>query len=190
MITKQQITGLILAGGQGSRMGGVDKGWVNYQGAPLIQHAISALAPQVTELCISANRELARYQQLGYIVVEDIIKDFAGPLAGIHAGLAQASTDWVATIPVDSPHISQDLVAKLVACQQQTEAEVIFASDGEFPQPVFLLLQKSLLASLATQLNSGDGKIMRWVKQQKHAECVFTDKRLFENKNSPDDLKV
>ena len=190
MLQKRQITGLILAGGRGSRMGGRDKGWISYQDQPMIQHALAGFSPQVETVIISANRELTRYQALGQPIVEDVISGFAGPLAGIHAGLQHCKTEWMATIPVDSPHIRADLIALLISAQQQSKADIIFASDGEFPQPVFLLINVALLPSIEVQLQLGDGKIMRWVKQQNHSECVIRDKKLFENKNKPEDLQI
>lgn len=191
---KTTITGLILSGGQGSRMGGVDKGWVTYQGKPMIEWAVAGLQPQVDKLMISANREVARYQSLGFPTVSDHhheLGEFAGPLAGIYAGaVASSSADWMITIPVDSPYLPEDYVAQMVRAQQHKNADVIVATDGEYPQPVFLLLRPTLAPTIAKQLSAGNGKIMAWVRSQDFKWCQFDHNRMFENKNKPDDLLI
>lgn len=171
-------------------MGGIDKGWVEYQSQPLIQYALDNLAPQVNRIIISANRELDRYQSLGYPIVQDQYTDFAGPLAGIHAGLAAADTEWVLTIPVDSPYLPDHYAKHMIKTQITHQVDVVYASDGEYPQPVFLLARTSLAPTAAQMLSMGDGKIMRWVRARSYAKCILTDPRMFENKNRPEDLSI
>lgn len=175
-------------------MGGVDKGWVTYQSKPMIEWAVAGLQPQVDTLMISANRELARYQSLGFPIVSDQhreLDEFAGPLAGIYAGvMASSSADWIITIPVDSPYLPEDYAAQMMRAQQHKDADVIVATDGEHPQPVFLLLRPTLAATIAKQLSAGNGKIMAWVRSQHFDWCQFDHHRMFENKNRPDDLLI
>ena len=110
MIARTDITGLVLAGGRGSRMGGADKGLQSYRGMPLAMHAMLRLAPQVGRVMINANRNLAAYESFGAPVFTDASGDFAGPLAGFVAGLEQCDTPYLVTVPCDSPLFPDDLV--------------------------------------------------------------------------------
>ena len=115
MIDKSDITGLILAGGRGSRMGGVDKGLQTHLGMPLAMHALLRLAPQVGEMMINANRNLGAYESMGVPVWPDALPDYPGPLAGFLAGLEHCETPYLASVPCDSPLFPEDLVARLAA---------------------------------------------------------------------------
>ena len=115
MIAPEDITGLVLAGGRGSRMGGVDKGLQNHHGVPLALHALLRLAPQVGLTMINANRNLAAYESMGVPVWPDALADFAGPLAGFLAGLEHCDTPYLVTVPCDSPRFPEDLVARLAS---------------------------------------------------------------------------
>src|SRR5947199_3145619 len=135
MIPRQDITGLILAGGRGSRMGGVDKGLQNHRGVPLALHALMRLAPQVGELMINANRNLAAYESFGVPVWPDSLADYAGPLAGFLTGLEHCETPYMVTVPCDTPLFPQDLVARLAEALEREDAEIAIAAardeDGE-----------------------------------------------------------
>lgn len=147
------ITGLILAGGQGSRMGGRDKGLVTSRGRALVDHAIERIAPQVGELLISANRNIEEYARRGYRVVTDTLPDFQGPLAGVLAGLQAAHNDWVLTAPCDMPHLPGDLATRLMAAARDTM--IIVAADGMRTHPAVMLIHTSLAQELAAYLQSG-----------------------------------
>lgn len=150
---RMALTGLILAGGQGSRMGGRDKGLVEYRGMALIDHVIQYLAPQVDELLVSANRNLGDYAKRGYPVITDTLPDFQGPLAGVLAGLQRAKHEWVLTVPCDMPHLPIDLAERLFAAIQG--CKIVVAADASHPHPAVMLIHTSLADRLFAYLNSG-----------------------------------
>ena len=155
-----EITGLVLAGGRGSRMGGIDKGLQNFAGVPLALHTLLRLQLQVGEAMVNANRNLAAYESFGVPVWPDGLADFAGPLAGFLVGLEHCETPWLVTVPCDSPRFPQDLVARLAAAASREDAEIAMASareaDGQLrAQPVFCLLRVDLLESLVRFTHAG-----------------------------------
>ncbi len=183
------ITGVILTGGRGSRLGGKDKGLVEVAERPLIQHVIDRFKPQVNDLFINANRNISRYRALGYPVIPDVIEGFAGPLAGIAAVLESCNSPYMAICPCDSPFLPLDLVAKLASPVVHSEATVSVVIGGGRPQPVFALISRQLQDSLKDYLASGGRKIMSWYRQQKLVEVDFgRDALPFVNINSPDEL--
>jgi molybdenum cofactor guanylyltransferase len=186
------ITGLVLAGGRGSRMGGVDKGLQNHRGLPLALHALLRLQPQVGALMVNANRNLGAYEAFGAPVWPDPMGDFQGPLVGFLAGLQHAETAWLATVPCDTPDFPPDLVARLAAAAAADDAELAYAvtvEDGrEQPQPVFCLLQASLHDSLAHFLDGGGRKIDAWFAQHRAVAVRFDDPSAFFNANTADEL--
>jgi molybdopterin-guanine dinucleotide biosynthesis protein A len=194
MIDTKDITGLILAGGRGSRMGGVDKGLQNHQGVPLAMHALMRLAPQVGEMMINANRNLGAYESMGVPVWPDTLADYAGPLAGFLTGLERCETPYLVTVPCDSPLFPADLVARLAQALVESDAEVAMAAtlqDGVLrAQPVFCLMKSELLDSLVRFTGSGQRKIDRWTAQHRCVEVRFDDARAFANANTPDELKA
>ncbi|MBK6863640.1 MAG: molybdenum cofactor guanylyltransferase MobA [Ideonella sp.] len=188
MIERESITGLILAGGRGSRMGGVDKGLQSYQGMPLALHALLRLAPQVGPAMINANRNLGAYESFGVPVWPDALPDFAGPLAGFLAGLERCETPYLATVPCDSPLFPVDLVARLAAALEAAQAEIAMACSNEHGamqvQPVFCLMRASLLESLTRYTQAGGRKIDRWTAQHACVTVEFDDARAFFNANT------
>jgi len=183
------VSALILAGGQATRMGGVDKGLVPFQSKPMIQHVISRLMSQVDEIMINANRELTYYNGLGYRVLQDEITDFAGPLAGMQLGLKHATHDLVLFAPCDSPLLPTNLAQKLKAGLLQGNADIAVATCGSNNHPVFCLCKKTLLPSLNHFLAQGNRKVQAWQKSQNYIEVDFgNDNDAFENLNSPDDI--
>ena len=156
------ISGLILAGGRGTRMGGVDKGLQLHLGVPLAQHALNRLRPQVAALLLNANRNLAAYQAMGVPVWPDEIPDFPGPLAGMLAGLDHCSTPYLVTVPCDSPNFPVDLVASLAQGMVSADADLATAytrEAGELrAQPVFCLMKTALRDSLRAFIESGERK--------------------------------
>ena len=170
------ITGVVLAGGRATRWDGRDKGLIQVSGQPMISHVLDALAPQVEQVIISANRNLDEYRAFGLPVVTDATRDFLGPLAGIASGLAAARTEWVAIVPCDSPLLAADCVDRLAsACEEDERTNVAVAHDGERIQPVFALIRRALLEDLDAFLESGERKIDRWYGQQRMRLVDFSD---------------
>ena len=194
MFDRAQITGLLLAGGQGSRLGGVDKGLQTFEGQPLAQHTLQRLVPQVGRVMISANRNLEVYQRMDAPVWTDepSSSGYEGPLAGFLAGLAHCETPYLVAVPCDSPRMPVDLVRRLWQALQDEQAEVAIAAtrrDGEIKlEPVFCLMKRELQASLRSYMQSGQRKIERWTAEQRRAVVVFDDASAFANVNTPDEL--
>ena len=193
MITSDQITGLILAGGRAQRMGGIDKGFIPFHGKPLIESAISRLKPQVSTILINANRNITKYAHYGYPVIMDETPDFSGPLAGFSIGLKHCKTPYLLTSPCDSPLLPTDLVEKMVAELEGKDLELMYASskdeDGKvWAQPVFCLMRSSLQDSLSVFLSKGDLKIDRWFKELKVGTVIFETPQAFANVNTPEEL--
>jgi molybdopterin-guanine dinucleotide biosynthesis protein A len=190
---RQQITGLVLAGGRGSRMGGVDKGLLPYRGETLARHALRRLAPQVGELMVSANRHQEAYAAMGAAVVADALAGHPGPLAGLAAALAQCRTPYLASVPCDSPDFPPDLVPRLAAALAEGEAEIAMAASveaGELRrQPVFCLLHGRLLPSLTAYLQAGQRKAERWMSLHRCVLVPFDDASAFANANTPEQLQ-
>jgi len=183
------VTGLVLAGGQGSRMGGVDKGLAPFRGRPMVAHAIERLAPQVDEILVNANRNPEAYARFGHRVIADEIPGFAGPLAGFERGLAHARGQLVATVPCDSPFLPADLVARLRAALEGAGAQLAVARTGDQPHPVFCLMRREVHASLAAFLASGQRKIDKWYASLSVVEVAFDDEAdAFANINTRDEL--
>jgi molybdopterin-guanine dinucleotide biosynthesis protein A len=191
-IDPQDITGLVLAGGRGSRMGGVDKGLQNFRGLPLAMNALLRLQLQVGHVLINANRNLAAYESMGVPVWPDPIGDFAGPLAGWLAGLERCETPYLVTVPCDTPNFPTDLVERLAAALVAEGADIAMAAtleDGQVQvQPVFCLLKTELMESLVAYLHAGQAKIDRWTAQHRCATVVFEDGAAFANANTAQEL--
>ncbi|HXA37223.1 MAG TPA: molybdenum cofactor guanylyltransferase MobA [Steroidobacteraceae bacterium] len=187
------ITGLILAGGRGTRMGGVDKGLQNHLGMPLALHALRRLAPQVGRLMINANRNVAVYESMGAPVWPDEIPDYAGPLAGMLAGLAHCATPYLVTVPCDTPNFPLDLVERLARGLADMDGDMAtaFTREGGVTrrQPVFSLMKTSLRDDLAAYVAGGQGNVGFWTSQQRCAQVVFEDGGAFFNANTPADLE-
>jgi len=184
-----KITGVVLAGGQGSRMGGVDKGLQEFRGKPMVAHALERLQPQVDEILINANRNAEAYARFGHRVIADEIGGFAGPLAGFERGLAHASGDLVVTVPCDSPFLPRDLVARLREALERNDAQVAVAKAGDQAHPVFCLMRRDVHESLRQFLASGQRKIDRWYPQLRATLVAFDDEAdAFMNINTREEL--
>ncbi len=170
-----EVTGVVLAGGQGSRMGGVDKGLQPFRGKPMVAHAIERLVPQVQELLVNANRNPEAYAGFGHRVIADEIEGFAGPLAGFERGLAHARGALVVTVPCDSPFLPLDLVSRLRTALEADDAQIAVARTGDQAHPVFCLMRRDVHGSLQAFLASGQRKIDRWYSQLRVVEVVFDD---------------
>lgn len=199
---KNLITGIVLAGGRGSRMGGVDKGLQLYSGLPLAKHAILQLQPQVGQLLINANRHLDIYQsweaELNAEVVVDGLADFAGPLAGFLAGLQTCKTPFLMTVPCDTPLFPKDVVERLYVALVQHDADIAMVSSPDEEgvirhQPVFCLIRRELAKSLERFTEAGGRKIGAWAVQHKLVRVDFNslhdDPKAFYNANTLEDLQ-
>lgn len=189
MPSAPEVTGLVLAGGQGSRMGGADKGLAPFRGRTMVEHVIERFAPQVDELLVNANRNPGAYARFGHPVIADEIPGFAGPLAGFERGLAHARGRLVATVPCDSPFLPLDLVARLRAALEREGAQVAFARTDGQSHPVFCLMRRDVHASLREFLASGQRKIDRWTAGLATVEVPFDDEAgAFANINTAEEL--
>ena len=193
-IAREAITGLVLAGGRGARMGGVDKGLQSHLGMPLALHAVLRIGPQVGAVMINANRNLGAYESMGAPVWPDSIPDYAGPLAGFLVGLERCETEYLATVPCDTPRFPEDLVRRLAEALASASAEIAMAAtrDGDRVQthPVFCLMHTSLLESLVRFTTGGQRKIDRWTAQHRTVEVLFEDAEAFANANTPAELQA
>ena len=186
-----QVTGVILSGGRATRMGGTDKGLIPVNGRPMITWVIDVLRPQVAEVMVNANRNLDRYREFGCPVIDDGDREFRGPLAGIASGMRAAASKYVAFAPCDSPLVCGDLVARLHAALSAAGTRIAVAHDGERLQPVFALLECSLLDDLIRYLDGGGRKIDRWYDGHGYARADFSDVvESFANINAPDEMQA
>ncbi|MBS1160560.1 MAG: mobA [Proteobacteria bacterium] len=186
---REKITGVILAGGLGRRMGGIDKGLQELRGQTLVSRVVERLAPQVDELLINANQNAARYAAFGYRVVADQIPDFAGPLAGLQAALSSARHPLLATAPCDSPFLPSDLVSRLLAALRTANADLAVARTFAQAHPVFCLCRREVLPHLTAFLASGGRKFEDWYATLNSVEVAFDDEaEAFENINTREEL--
>jgi molybdenum cofactor guanylyltransferase len=169
------MTGCILAGGAGSRMGGQDKGLVAWQGRPLVEWVLERFSPQVQSLLISANRHLELYQRYGHAVVTDDLPNHPGPLAGILAGLNHCNSSWLAVVPCDAPQLPLDLVMRLHQAATHEGANLAYATTPDGAQPTFSLIHQSLCPSLEQYLKQGERKVLNWYAQVGAVAVDFTD---------------
>ena len=190
-----EVTGIILAGGRGSRMGGIDKGLQNFNGVPLALHTLLRLSPQVGEVMINANRNLSVYESFGVPVWPDAagLGEYSGPLAGFLTGMERCETPYLLTVPCDTPLFSEHLVERLTQAMAQEDADIAVVSapekDGQLrAQPVFCLMRVSLLESLMLFTTTGGRKIDAWTAQHKTVLVPFNlpsdDPRSFFNANT------
>ncbi len=182
------VSGIILAGGQGRRMGTVDKGLQVLAGRTMIEHVIERLGPQVDEIIINANQNLDKYGKFGYPVAPDVTVGFAGPLAGLQAGLKAANHPMVVTAPCDSPFLPHDLVSRLAGAIGSHQLAV--AKTGDQPHPVFALVRRDVLDHLTAYLSGGGRKIDAWYATLQVVEVSFDDEAdAFRNINTQAELK-
>jgi len=182
------VTGVLLAGGRGRRMGGVDKGWVMLDGVPLVQRAIQRLTPQVDQIVISANRHVDRYRRLGYPVVTDPLPDYPGPLAGLSGAMQTIATPWILLTPVDMPWLPAEVLSRLSSVAD--EADIVVAHDGERLQPLVALIRSSLREDLTRWLQTGGGKVIAWYARHRWCQVDFSDRNAqFANFNTQREIE-
>jgi len=183
------ITGVVLAGGKGRRMGGVDKGLQRFRGRTLIDLVLERMRPQVMEILINANQNRERYETYGYNVVGDLFSGYAGPLAGLHSALTAASHDLVLTVPCDSPFLPMDLAERLETARRTQSADIAVARTGRQAHPVFCLVQRKLLPHLTSFLDDGGRKIDAWYADLNVVEVAFDDQpEAFTNFNTLEEM--
>jgi len=195
MTARAEITGLILAGGRAQRMGGIDKGLVPFMGKPLVEHAIDRLTPQVASILINANRNQDHYAQYSHAVIADQHPDFAGPLAGFAAGLEHCNTEYLLSVPCDSPVFPLNLSEQLLEKMISTQSDLVYASSVDtsgaiWTQPVFCLMRCSVKQSLQDFLGQEGRKIDRWFETLPSSTVIFTDEAAFANTNTPEELQA
>lgn len=185
---RDEVTGVVLAGGRGARMGGADKGLVEVAGRPMIEHVLAALEPQAATLVVNANRNARDYARYGHPVIPDEIDGFQGPLAGMASALESAATKLVLVVPCDSPLVSPALGPRLHAALVEGEANLAVAHDGERLHPVFVLMRRTVLPGLRGFLARGGRKIDRWFAEEKTETADFSDlPDMFLNVNREED---
>jgi molybdopterin-guanine dinucleotide biosynthesis protein A len=189
-VDRADITGIVLAGGRGRRVGGADKGWIEWSGRPLIEHVIARLRPQVAEIVVSANRNRERYQSLGVTVMADSaeLEDYAGPLAGIRSALSQVATRWALVVPCDAPRLPNDLAQRLAAGLEGGKAAA--AEVAGRIEPLFCLLATDLWLDLDRAITSGERSVFRWLDSVGASRVWFADASEFANFNTLDDMKA
>jgi molybdopterin-guanine dinucleotide biosynthesis protein A len=184
----RHVTGLVLAGGRGARMGAVDKGLQVFHGRPLVAQALARLGPQVDAIVVSANRHLDRYAAFGHRVVADAVEGFAGPLAGLHAGLVACETEWMVSVPCDAPGFPLDLVERLANGLQDDEVDLTIAGTSERTHPVFCMMRKSVARDLVRFMDGGGRGVHAWVNTMRSRTVSFADESAFRNINTLEDL--
>ena len=185
------VTGVVLSGGRGTRMGGVDKGLLPFRGRTMVEWVLDRIEPQVAEVLISANQNLDRYLAFGHPVLADRITGFAGPLAGLHAGLCLARSELVAVVPCDSPFLPADLVQRMTDSLERAEADVAVARTSAGRHPVFCLCRAFLLGHLTQFLEAGGRKVDAWYASLKLTEVAFDDRATgFLNINTLEQLRA
>ena len=182
------VSGLILAGGKATRMDGANKALMPFLGHPMISHVIERLSPQVDEILINANQDLANFQAFNLPVLADAISGLPGPLAGLHTGLEASQQDWVLCVPCDSPLLPSNLAKHLLQAAIKEDADIAIARTEAQNHPVFCLCKKSLAGDLAHYLHQGGRKVSEWQQTQRYIEVHFDDETAFSNINTFEDL--
>ena len=187
-LDKADITAVILAGGQGRRLGGQDKGLIEFDGRLMIEILIERLQGQQLDILINANRNQATYQSYDYPVIGDELEDYQGPLAGFASAMASVKTRYILTLPCDSPMLADNFSDRFIETQDREESPICVAHDGERLQPVYALIDTQLLDDLKLFLDGGERKIDRWYAQHNYARVDFSDNTaMFQNINTPED---
>jgi molybdopterin-guanine dinucleotide biosynthesis protein A len=184
------VTGVVLAGGRGRRMGGADKGLLPWRGQPLVCHALEALRGVAATLLINANRNPALYRDFGYPVISDLTDGFAGPLAGLLSAMRATATPYVLTVPCDTPLLTAELLARLVKRLGETNASIAVAHDGERLHPVVMLAATCLADDLEAYLARGERKVENWIRRHAWLAVDFSDRpEVLANINTPEELE-
>jgi len=187
-IFQNEISAVILAGGQGLRMHGKDKGLIEFKGLPLIAHVVSVVNPKVGRIFVSANRSFDEYSLYGEVIADDL-EGFQGPLAGISKALKVCSTDYLIVLPCDSPLVDAELIDDLINKMEQKDADICVAHDGSIMHATFAMMKSNLSSSLEHFLYEGGRKMALWFRQQKLERVDVSDRlAVLTNLNKPEDL--
>ena len=187
-ILQSEISSVILAGGQGLRMDGVDKGLIEFRGLPLVAHVASVIESKVDKIYISANRSFDSYASYGEVISDDLL-GFQGPLAGISKALKVCSTKYLLVLPCDSPLVDSELIDDLISRMKQKDADICVAHDGSIMHATFALMKSNLGKSLEHFLNNGGRKMALWYRQQNLERVDVSDRLvILTNLNKPEDL--
>jgi molybdenum cofactor guanylyltransferase len=187
-IHRENVTAVILAGGQGRRMGGQDKGLLQFDGRLMVELLIEQLQNQQLNILINANRNQITYRSYGYPVIGDDLEGYQGPLAGFASAMATVKNRYILTLPCDSPMLADNFVDRFIETQDREKSPICVAHDGKRLQPVYALIDTRLLADLKLFLDSGERKIDRWYAQHNYAQVDFSnDTVMFQNINTPED---
>lgn len=181
------VTIVVLAGGQGSRMGGA-KAFRELRGMPLIEWVLGAVEPQSADIVISANEDIEAFEALGFPVIQDLVPGFAGPLAGLHAAMRQTRNAWVASVPCDVPFLPDDVIFRLL--EAAGEAEASFAVVNGKREPAIAIYRIGVLERLEAYLEAGNRKVEDWLMLLRAREAVFDDAEAFININSIEQLEA
>lgn len=188
MYGAERVAAVILAGGQGQRMGGADKGLLDYRGRPLVEWVRAVVAPQVDELLISANRNREAYAAYGHRVVSDTLPDYPGPLAGVLASMQSVTADWLGVVPCDTPHLPADLIPRLLAAARQAQVPLAVAADDARTHPTCFMVRTDQRENLVAFLAREERAVRHW-QAGLPAITVKFDAAGFANLNRPDDLR-
>ncbi len=189
--TNYDVTVVILAGGSSRRMQGHDKGLQLLHGIPLIAHVIERLKPQSRNLLLNCNDHCNEYRRFGYPLLQDTLPGKLGPLAGLLSAMEKGDSEYVLSVPCDTPYLPTDLVSRLFEKLQQSGTEVCTVNDGERLHPVIMLTSRKLAKGLRTYLEAGGRKVMDWYQQQSHSAVDYTDQpHAFANINTPEQLQA
>ena len=182
----ENITGVIIAGGQGSRVGYQQKALLPYHGEPILKPILNLLSAQVCDVWVNANAELERYESYSKSLFSDEYQGFLGPLAGMHAAWQYIKTDWAVFVPCDNPNIPNDFVDRLVLAYQEQPNPIVAVFDGERLQPLYLLMHRSMRHSLGKAIDIGHLSVNRWVKENAFTQASFADccPHAFKNMNT------
>jgi len=182
----ENIIGVIIAGGQGRRVGYQQKALLPYHDEPILKPILNMLSTQVSEVWVNANAELERYQPYSKNVYCDKYQGFLGPLAGMHAAWQYIESDWVVFVPCDNPNIPNDFVDRLISAYQKHPNPIVVVNDGERLQPLYLMMHRSMMQSLGKAIEIGHLSVNRWVKENAFTQANFADccPHAFKNMNT------
>jgi molybdopterin-guanine dinucleotide biosynthesis protein A len=189
-ITNNEITAVILAGGKSSRMNGKDKGLMNFRGQELIRHVLRVVEPRVSEVLISANRNIELYENFGKVIMDEL-EDFQGPLAGVSSALKVCFTRYLLVLPCDSPLIDEELIDNLISRMGETEVDICVAHDGSIMHATFAIIEAKLGKRLEEFLENGGRKMALWYRQHSIERIdVSSQLEVLTNLNRPEDFNI
>ena len=189
-ITNNEITAVILAGGKSSRMNGKDKGLMNFRGQELIRHVLRVVQPRVSEVLISANRNVELYENFGKVIMDEL-EDFQGPLAGVSSALKVCFTRYLLVLPCDSPLIDEELIDNLISRMGKTEVDICVAHDGSIMHATFAIIEAKLGKRLEEFLENGGRKMALWYRQHSIERIdVSSQLEVLTNLNRPEDFNI